>query len=201
MNERGDFARRASLQAYLVAAFSLAYAVTFLGFARPQPDNHAAAALAWALLTGGALSATIAIVGVVSRVSGEDDRRWLLLIGVGYALLSATHGAYAAIAELSRPVTAPAVAVGDLSPIDPRGFATFGLAGLWVLTLGIVIRSNGSSLPRGLGTLAIIDGIDLILLFVATLAGQTALLDVTAALAAVILGPAFWIWTARTLRA
>ncbi len=195
MNERRDFARRASLQAYLVAAFSLAYAVTFLGFARPEPSNHAAAALAWALLTAGALSATIAIVGVVSRVSGEDDRRWLLLIGVGYALLSATHGAYAAIAELSN------LPVGDLSPIDPRGFATFGLAGLWVLTLGIVIRGGTTSLPRGLGTLAIVDGIDLLLLFVATLAGQTALLNITAALAAVILGPAFWIWTARALRA
>ncbi len=195
MNERGDFARRASLQAYLVAAFSLAYAVTFLGFARPDPSNHAAAALAWALLTAGALSATIAIVGVVSRVNGEDDRRWLLLIGVGYALLSATHGAYAATAELSN------LPAGDLSPIDPRGFATFGLAGLWVLTLGIVIRGGTTSLPRGLGTLAIVDGIDLLLLFVATLAGQTALLNITAALAAVILGPAFWIWTARTLRA
>jgi hypothetical protein len=45
--------------------------------------------------------------------------------GVGYALLSAAHGVYAAIKAGS------GLGAGDLSATDPRGLATFGLAGIW----------------------------------------------------------------------
>ena len=188
------FSRRAGFQAYLVAAFSLAYAFVFLGFVRGHPGDHTAAALAWALLAAGALSASMAVVGASSRVSG-DARRWLAGLGVGYALLSASHGAFAAIAE------AEGLPTGELSPTDPRGLATFGLAGLWALALGLEIRSGNTTFPGVLGWLAIVNGIALIVLFFATVSASDTLIAVTGALAAVILAPGFWIWTGRALRA
>src|SRR5206468_350342 len=107
-------------QAYLIAAFSLAYAVVFLGFVRRDPGDASAAAAAWALIAGGGLSATIATVAAAMRIV-SDARWWLIPLGVGYGLLSAAHGVYAAIAAVQ------GVATSDLSPTDPRGLATFGL--------------------------------------------------------------------------
>ena len=187
------FSRRAGFQAYLIAAFSLIYAVVFLGFVRNHPENLGAAALAWALIAGAGLSATIATVSAAARIGG-DARWWLSALGIGYGLLSAAHGTFAAIA-IEQNIT-----IGDLSSTDPRGLATFGLAGLWALTLGLEIRSGNSALPGNLGWLAIASGLDLIVLFFATVAGAENLILVTGGLASVIFVPAFWTWTARALR-
>ena len=187
------FARRAGFQAYLIAAFSLVYAVVFLGFVHNHPENIGHAALAWALIAGAGLSATIATASVAARIGG-DARWWLTALGVGYGLLSATHGTFAAIA------LEQSVAIGDLSPTDPRGLATFGLGGLWALTLGLEVRSGNSALPGNLGWLAIASGLDLIVLFFATVAGAENLVLITGGLASIILVPAFWIWTGRVLR-
>ena len=187
------FSRRAGFQAYLIAAFSLIYAVVFLGFVRGHPENLGALALSSALIAGAGLSATIAVVATAARVGG-DARWWLTALGVAYGLLSATHGMFDAVAtEQGLPTLA-------LSPTDPRGLATFGLAGLWALTLGLEIRSGNGALPPNLGWLAIASGLDLIALFVATVAQAEGAILVTGGLASVILVPAFWIWTGRALR-
>ena len=111
---------------------------------------------------------------------------------MGYALLSAAHGVYAAI------LAGQGLAAGDLSATDPRGFATFGLAGIWMLALGLAAR-GAVTLPRNLALLAIAGGVDLVLLFFATVAGSTPLILLTGRLASVVLGPAFWIWSGRLL--
>ncbi|MEK6225475.1 MAG: hypothetical protein AABM40_04185 [Chloroflexota bacterium] len=188
------FSRRAGFQAYLIAAFSLVYAVVFLGFVRNHPENAQAAALAWALIAGAGLSATIATTSAAARVGG-DARWWLTALGVGYGLLSAAHGTFAAIA------VEQGIAAVDLSPTDPRGLATFGLAGLWAFTLGLETVAGNGALPRNLGWLAVIGAFDLILLFFATVAQSENLILVTGGLASVILVPAFWIWTGRVIRA
>jgi hypothetical protein len=187
------FSRRAGFQAYLIAAFSLVYAVVFLGFVRNQPENTQAAALASALIAGGGLAATIATTSAAARIGG-DARWWLTAVGVGYGLLSAAHGTFEAIA-IEQSVALPA-----LSPTDPRGLATFGLAGLWAFTLGLEIVSGNGTLPRNLGWLAIVSGLDLIVLFFATVAAVEGLILLSGGLASVILVPAFWIWTGRVLR-
>jgi hypothetical protein len=187
------FSRRAGIQAYLIAAFSLVYAVVFLGFVRNHPENTQAAALASALIAGGGLAATIATASAAARVGG-DARWWLTAIGVGYGLLSAAHGTFEAIA-IEQSVVLPAI-----SPTDPRGLATFGLAGLWAFTLGLETVAGNGTLPRLLGWLAIVAGLDLIVLFFATVASYEGLILVSGGLASVILVPAFWIWTGRLLR-
>ena len=149
------FSRRAGFQAYLIAAFSIVYAGVFLGFVRNHPENTQAAALAWALIAGAGLSATIATTSAAARIGG-DARWWLTALGVGYGLLSAAHGTFAAIA------VEQGIATTDLSPTDPRGLATFGLAGLWALTLGLETVAGNAALPRNLGWLAIVGGLDLL---------------------------------------
>src|SRR2546428_6443664 len=173
------FSRRAGFQAYLVAAFSLVYAVVFLAFVRNHPENTQAAALASALIAGGGLAATIATTSAAARVGG-DARWWLTALGVGYGLLSAAHGTFEAVA-IEQSVALPAI-----SPTDPRGLATFGLAGLWALTLGLETVAGNGALPRNLGWLAIVGGLDLIVLFIATVAASENLILVSGGLAPVL---------------
>ena len=187
------FLRRGGLQAYLVAAFSLAYAVVYLGFVRTDPTNATASALAWVLITAGALSASIATAAVGAYLGGPQGI-FLAAFGVGYSLLSAAHGAFAAIGD------AQGFADLDLSPTDPRGFATFGLAGLWLLVAGLELRGRAGLKPL-YARIAIAGGIDLILLFAATALGSTPLILVTGGLASVVFGPIFWAMTGRLLTA
>jgi hypothetical protein len=107
--------------------------------------------------------------------------------------------AYALIAAgaLAASVAGNGLALA-VSPTDPRGLATFGLAGVWMLVLGLGARGS-ATLPSSLAMLAIAGGVDLILLFFATVAQATPLILVTGGLASVILGPAFWIWSGRIL--
>jgi len=186
------FRRRAGLQAYLIVLFSLAYAVVYLGLVRTNPSNATAASLASALLCAGALSASIATVGVASYIGGIAGV-WLGAFGVAYSLLSAAHGAFAAIAA------AQGYADLDLSPTDPRGFATFGLAGLWMLVVGLELWGR-ADLRSVYKRVAVVGGVDLILLFVATLIGSEPAILVTGGLASVVLGPVFWAMTGRLLR-
>jgi hypothetical protein len=187
------FRRRAGLQAYLVAGFSIAYAVVYLGFVRTDPNNATASALAWALIAAGALSATIATAGLGSFIGGAAGT-FLAAFGVGYSLLAAAHGVFAAIGDVQ------GFADLDLSPTDPRGFATFGLAGLWMLIAGLELRER-VDLRRVYWQIALLGGIDLMLLFAVTVIGSTPLILVTGGFASVAFGPAFWLMTGRLLSA
>jgi hypothetical protein len=187
------FLRRGGVQAYLVAGFSLAYAVVYLGFVRVDPNNATISALAWALIAAGALSASIATAAVGAYVGGAPGM-WLAAFGVGSSLLSGTHGAYAAIADIQ------GFADLDLSPTDPRGFATFGLVGLWLLVAGLELRGRADLRPR-YAQIAMGAGVVHILLFISTLFGNTLLVLITGGLASVLFGPAFWLMTGRLLTA
>jgi hypothetical protein len=185
------FRRTAGWCAYAIAVLSLVYAAVFLGLVRPDPTNSSASALANGLIALSGTLATFAIVAVGDHVGGATGR-WLRFVGVGWALLSAAHGTFSMVADMQH------LAAGDLSPTDPRGFATFGLAGLWSIVLGLAIRS-GASFPRALGTIALLNGMDLLVLFFATATGAGTLVLVTGGLASVILGPLQWAWIARAL--
>ena len=180
--------RLGALFAYGIALLSLAYAAVFVltGTAiAADPFANVLLALSGVLAT----AATVA----VSDLLPDRPGRWIRIVGVGGALLSATHGMQAAIAS------AQGLATDPLSATDPRGFATFGLAGLWTLVVGGTIVRGATPFPVRLGWLAVVAGVNLLALFVATAAGLAALVPVTAVLAAVVLGPAFWVWTGRVL--
>lgn len=180
--------------AYGVAALSVAYAVVFLGGVRPsQGANLTAVVLGDVFILLSGLLVTVVAATLGDRIGGTEGT-WVKLFGVGWALLSATHGAFALAADIGE------VAVPQLSSTDPRGFATFGLAGLWALTVGWLAREGRGGLPRGLGALGIVAGANLVLLYVATLLGSETPILVFGGLASVVLGPAFWMWTGSALR-
>ena len=185
------FRRTASWCAFGIAALSLFYAVVFLGFVRTDAANTTASALANGLIGLSGILATFAVIAVGDRVDGAAGR-WLRVVGVGWALLSAAHGVSAAISD------AQGLATSAISATDPRGLATFGLAGLWSIVLGLAIRS-GTSFPRRLGLVALVNGVDLLVLFLATATGAGTLVLVTGGLASVILGPLQWAWIGRAM--
>ena len=186
-----NFRRTASWCAFGIAALSLFYAVVFLGFVRTDASNTTASALANGFIGLSGILATFAVIAVGDRVDGAAGR-WLRVVGVGWALLSAAHGVSAAISD------AQGLATSAISATDPRGLATFGLAGLWSIVLGLAIRS-GTSFPRGLGMVALVNGVDLVVLFLATATGAGTLILVTGGLASVILGPLQWAWIGRAM--
>jgi hypothetical protein len=185
------FRRIAGWCAFAIAGLSILYAVVFLGFVRPDPANSLASAVANGFIGLSGVLATFAVISVGDQVGGATGR-WLRVVGVGWALLSAAHGTFSSIADMQH------VAAGDLSATDPRGFATFGLAGLWSIVLGFATRS-GASFPRVLGTIALVNGVDLLVLFFATATGAGSLVLVTGGLASVLLGPLQWVLIGRTL--
>jgi hypothetical protein len=185
------FRRRGGIAAYGVALFSILYAIVYLGFVRTDPTNASASALANALIAAGAVSGAVA-TGAVGAYIGGALGNWLIAFGVVYSLLSATHGAFAAISD------AQGYADLDVSPTDPRGFATFALAGIWLIIVGRELAGR-ADLRRLYPQLAITAGIDLVLLYVATVIGNAPLILVFGGLASVVLGPIFWAMTGRLL--
>jgi len=180
--------------AYAVAALSVVYAVVYLGVVKPSGGTNLTAVLATDLFIAlSGIIVTIVAATVGERIAGAEGS-WVQLVGVGWALLSATHGAFAFAADLGD------VSVPQLASTDPRGFATFGLAGVWMIGVGLLARQGRGGLPRGLGALAVAAGLDLVLLFLATLFGSDTLVTVFGGLAAVVLGPAFWTWTGSALQ-
>jgi vacuolar-type H+-ATPase subunit I/STV1 len=187
------FIRRGGRAAYAVAAFSILYAIVYLGFGRADPTNANATAAAWVLIALGALSAVFATAAVGAYIGGAVGN-FISALGVAYSLLSATHGVFAAIGDIQ------GFADLDLSPTDPRGFATFGLAGVWLIVAARELARRTDLRPR-YAQLAMVAGIDLLLLFVATAIGNTPFILVTGGLASVVLGPIFWAMTGRLLSA
>jgi hypothetical protein len=180
--------------AYAIGALSLGYAAVYLGAVRPtQGANTTAVILSDLFILASGLLVPIVAATVGDRIGGTEGT-WVKLVGVGWALLSATHGAFALAADLGE------VSVPQISSTDPRGFATFGLAGLWTMVVGWLARQGRGGLPRGLGALGIVAGTDLVLLYLATLVGSETFILVFGGLASVVLGPIFWLWTGSALR-
>lgn len=127
--------------------------------------NPAALLPAIALLLAGFFT-TAALVGVYQcvREVNEGFALWGLILGLAGALGAAIHSAF----DLSNALHPPATPFDYASPIDPRGFLTFAIAGLALIVLAWLITQVGT-LPHALGYLGIVTGILLVLLYFAYL--------------------------------
>ena len=181
--------RSASLFAILAALAGLLYSLSFVVL-----RNELLSAIF--LLLGGLFS-SVALVAVYTRVGSDDGvaASWATVLAVIAAIGSAIHAAY----DLSNglhPVEST-LALADLpSAIDPRGFLTFGVAGIALFVLAaLIIRTGG--LPRGLGYLGLVSAVLLVVIYL----GRLIILDATspiillpAALEGFIVNPVWYLW-------
>ena len=107
------------------------------------------------------------------------------------------HGAY----DLANVLHPPTTALEGPNPIDPRGFLTFGVAGLGVLLLAWAALST-AGLPRPLAWFGLLLGVVLIVIYL----GRLIVLDPAnplvlgpAAVGGVIVGPVWYAWLGYTM--
>ena len=151
------------------------------------------------LIVGGLLS-TVTFVALYGRLRKTDEGFALLglALAVAAAYGSATHGGYD-LANLAKP---PARLASDVpSSTDPRGLATFALAGV-ALAIAAALIMRGRALPAGLGYLGLLGGALLIFVYV----GRLVVLDpkspglhAAAVLSGFIVNPAWYIWLGSAL--
>lgn len=197
MNERQassgepSFNRIAGWSAILTAAIAFIYSIAFVVL---KSDGLAAIAL----LAGGLLTVA-AVLGLRARIrSGAPN---LTDLGSAFAVVgslgASIHGAY----NLAVVIHPPAVATDFPSPIDPRGFLTFGISGLGVLILSVAAMSSGR-LPRKLAWLGAAFGVLLVLVYLGRLIvldATSPLILVPAAIAGLVASPVFYVWLGREL--
>jgi hypothetical protein len=164
------FARLARVAALATAITGVVYSVAFVTVV--QNGSHAAEWTAATTLTCGGLLAIPVLVAVTTLLgesaSAATPARLALVIGGIAAVMTALHGAYD-LAALAKPAAATG---GDISPVDPRGFATFALAGVAIGVISWVARRD-HRFPSWLATV----GLVLAVALVATWIGRLAVLD------------------------
>jgi hypothetical protein len=151
------------------------------------------------LMLGG-LATAVVMVGLYTHLSISEPgvAQIGLLLGTVAALGSAIHAGY----DLANAVNPPASAAGDLpSQIDPRGFLTFGVAGLALFGFSWLMSSS-NRFPRSLAYM----GFLLALLLIVIYLGRLIILDANspaillpAALVGFLVNPAWNIWLGLTL--
>jgi len=186
-----SFDRVAGAAAILTAVTALGYAVAFI-------------VLASVCLLVEGVSATPVWTAVYQRLRRTDPgfAGWALLLTLTGALGAAVHGGDDLVTLLTPTAIAPDPALPN--PVDPRGMLSFAVFGLGILVLGLLITRNPRShgFPRGVGYLAALTGIALLVLYLTRLTiGDPAhpLVGVPAALTGFLLTPALYAWLGVTL--
>jgi hypothetical protein len=174
------FDRWAGWAAALGVVSSLVYTVGFVGGSRGLIDANLGAFLAAKGLTAGGLLSAVALFAVYGRVRDAGALAQLgLVLGLVGTMGAALHGAYD-LANVIHPEAAGTL--GGPFPADPRGFLTFGVAGLGVLALSWAGLQAGR-LPRNLLWLGLVFGVVLVVIYL----GRLIVLDANSML---VLGPA-----------
>jgi hypothetical protein len=183
---------QASVAAYTGALGGILYAVAFVLL-----EHDVAAAI---LLMLGGLASTIILfhLGTTLFSVNEPVARWALVIGTIASTLTVVHAGYD-LAKRIHPPGTPGVLLGHPSAVDPRGLATFGIAGLAYLTLA-TLMSRSDAYAKRLARLGQALGVIMIVIYL----GRLIILDpenivVRIALAAgVAANTAFLLWLGRT---
>ena len=194
--KKESFSRFAGLAAVLAAVAGLLYAIAFVIL-------HDGMLSALFLLVGGLFSVTalVALFDRLGKVASGPAMLGLLFGSVG-ALGAAVHGAYD-LANTINPPAAGAAALGDLpSQIDPRGFLTFGAAGLALFVAAYLMRLDGR-VPTYLPPLTTLLAALLVIVYLGRLivvAPTSPLVLIPAALTGFIVNPLWYVLLGLELR-
>jgi hypothetical protein len=135
-----EFERFAAQAARAVAVMGFLYSALFVIVV--EKGYRWAGIVTSILLLGGALFASVVFVALYGRLHLIDPlvSLWVTLIGVGACLASAMHGAYDLGVLLKTP---EAFSTEVPNPTDPRGLATFALAGVAILLFSWLMSRSG----------------------------------------------------------
>lgn len=185
--------------AILAGAAALAYSISFILIVPAAPRTGGLFASLFQLL--GALFAIVAFVALYERLKAASSGFALLalLLGFAGAIGSATHAGF----DLANAINWPGNNLGELpSPADPRGLATFGLAGLAVLLVAWLMRRAGDW-PRWLVWIGYLSALLLVLIYLGRLivvSPKNPALLVPAVLEGFLVGPAWYVVAGLFLR-
>jgi hypothetical protein len=192
----GSFERFAGLCAILAAVAGLLYAISFVILKDPLFFSIF-------LMLGGLLSLG-ALVGLFNRL-GEVSAEFSvlgLILGAAGALGAALHGAYDLANVLHAPPAGAAVLADLPSQLDPRGFLTFGAAGL-SLIVAASMMGRGARFPRYLGPLTYLLAVLLMIVYLGRLIvvdPSSPLVLIPAALTGFIVNPLWYLLLGLALR-
>jgi len=198
------FDRFAGLCAILAGIVIFLYSIAFIVIARRAPELGGLLSALFLLLNG--LLATAPLTAVYARLRELDAlfALWALVLGLAGALGAAVHGGFD-LANTLNPPSLPAdlatALAGLPSQVDPRGLLTFGVAGVALFVVAWLI-GRGASLPRGLGYLAYLLAILLVIIYVGRLTilnPANPVLLVPILLTGFLVNPAWYIWLGLVL--
>lgn len=199
-----SFEKFAGAIAILAGISGLIYSFAFIVLVVMERSPQLGLYLSSVLLMLGGLFATVVLAALYLRLRDTDAAfaLWALVLGVGGALASAAHGAYD-LGNQFNPPDKNLLAIANLpSQVDPRGFATFGLAGLALIVVAWLMGRSGN-FPKNLDYITYASGILSLVLFF----GRLILLNptnpvilVSALLEGFIINPVWYIWVGLVLR-
>ncbi|HET6771504.1 MAG TPA: hypothetical protein VFH75_07685 [Actinomycetota bacterium] len=184
--------------AILLGIGGLVYAILFAFVVAGSPSWVTGLWLTF-LLVGGLLT-TVVTVALYQRLRETDEgvALWALLLGFSAAVGGLVHAAYQLI-----PIANPSSgAVLATTPADPLGILRFGIAGVTLLILAVlIVRSE--QFPRNLGYLAYFGGALLMFIYVGRLfdfiTPVTKITLIPPFLYGFIVHPVFYVWLGREL--
>jgi len=185
------FERFAGVCAVLAGVSGFLYAVAFVVL---QDELSSALFL---MVVG--LLTSVALLAVYERLRETDASFALLALVLGTAgsLGSAVHGGY----DLANAINPPSSMPDLPNPVDPRGLLTFGVAGAALFVVGwLIVR--GGQFPRGLGYLAYLSAVLLVILYLARLIvidATNPLILAPALLNGFLINPIFYVWLGLAL--
>jgi hypothetical protein len=154
-----SFERFAGACALLTGITSFLYALAFV-----IVQNVLLSAL-FLMMVGLLSSPVLVAIYYRLRETSAPFALWALVLGIAGALGSVVHGGY----DLANTISPSGLAPTKLpNPIDPRGLLTFGVAGVALFIVGWLIM-RGGRLPRGLGYLAYLSAVLLVVLYLGRL--------------------------------
>ena len=193
-----SFQQFGGLSAILVGILSIIYAVFYLLISRQNPDLGINGSWIVLALSGIFSSAAYVALYQLTNQTAPGVTLWALALGVAASLATLLHGAYEStliktIAEASPDQQAALAVLQQLpSQVDPAGLMAFFVTGVVSLLFSYLII-NQAVLSRALGTLGIVNGLVLVILYLASANQIQTLILVSGGLTSVILGPIWWI--------